>query len=197
MNGVQAVGVTLTLHGGRTWRLMALLLGGILVSACADAPTSPTGATGSSAPPAVNLTGTWQGQYLEVSCQSTTCLVCCSSRGKTERRRDLQLVITQVGAAVTGLWREAPLETQGTLGGSIGGAVSGTSVALSGTLFAVSATASPVPAEPEPWRLTEFSAQAAGPSAPLAGSFALVAIDASGRETMRIKNDIVTLTRLP
>lgn len=169
------------------------MLCGVLLAACAGEPTSPTAPT-LTEPPAVNLTGVWQGQYLEVGCQSTTCPVCCTSRGKTERRRDVQLVITQDGAAVTGLWTESPLATQGTLGGSVSGTVSGTAVALSGVLLTSPA---PFPTDAEPWRLVDFMAQTSSPEAPLAGSFSLVSVDASGRETMRLRNDIVTLARRP
>lgn len=52
--------------------------------------------------------------------------VCCTSRGKTERRRDLTLVITQDSASVTGQWSEASITAgQGTLAGTFAGTVNG------------------------------------------------------------------------
>lgn len=189
----KAAGVS-TAH---TRRLLVALLISALGIACTDAPMSPTPPAGPSLPPAVNLTGTWQGQYVEVACQSTTCPVCCTSRGKTERRRDLCLVITQDDAHVTGFWTEAPLEFQGTLGGSFAGTVSGTSVVVAGVLFPVAATTVPFPVDSTPYRLADFSAQAAGPAGPLTGSFFIVTIDASGRETQRLRNDLVSLARVP
>ncbi len=87
-----------------TMRLLSLFLTLALGAACADAPHSPTSPDAPSLPPAVNLTGTWRGQYVEVGCQSATCPVCCTSRGKIERRRGLTLVMTQDAATVTGVW---------------------------------------------------------------------------------------------
>ena len=164
--------------------------------ACTEPPPSPTSASAPTLPPAVNLTGGWQGQYLEVACQSLVSPVSCTSRGKTERRRTILLTVTQDGAAVTGQWKEDPLEFQGTLGGTIGGQVSGRSVTLTGALFPVGLLGSPVPAEQEPWRLTDFNAQVGEADSAITGSFALVSVDANGRETMRLRNDIVALSRV-
>ncbi len=179
-----------------TVRLLPLFLATALGAACADAPTSPSSPAAPSLPPAVNLTGTWRGQYVEVGCQSTTCPVCCTSRGKIERRRDLTLVMTQDGAVVTGVWTEATVEGQGTLAGTFSGTVSGTSLTLAGALFPARTTGAPQSQEP-PYRLTDFSAATAGPTGPLTGTFQIVTIDATGRETERLRNDIAGLTRVP
>ncbi len=104
--------------------------------------------------------------------------------------------MTQDGAVVTGAWTEAPIETQGTLTGSFSGTVSGTSLTLAGALFLARTNASPLPQEPPPYRLTDFSAVTAGPSGPLTGTFHIVTIDGTGRETERLRNDIVGLTRV-
>lgn len=172
-----------------------LLLTVALGAACADAPTSPTSPATPSLPPAFNLTGTWRGQYLEVGCISTTCPVCCTSRGKTERRRDLTLVITQDSASVTGQWSEAAVTAgQGTLAGTFAGTVSGTSLTLAGALFPASI---PTPQGTAPYRLTDFSAVTAGPAGPLTGTFQIVTINETGRETERLRNDLLGLTRVP
>ncbi len=180
-----------------TMRLLSLFLTLALGAACADAPHSPTSPDAPSLPPAVNLTGTWRGQYVEVACISTTCPVCCTSRGKIERRRGLTLVMTQDAATVTGVWAEATVEGSGTLAGTFSGTVSGTSLTLAGALFPARANGSPLPQEPPPYRLTDFSAATTGPSGPLTGTFHIVTIDPTGRETERLKNDIVGLTRVP
>lgn len=178
-------------------RVLTLALTMAIGASCADAPTSPTRPAAPSLPPAVNLAGTWRGQYVEVACISTTCPVCCTSRGKIERRRDLTLVMTQDGAVVTGVWTEAPIQTQGTLAGSFSGTVSGTSLTLAGALFPARAPGAPPPQEPPPYRLTDFSAATAGPSGPLTGTFHIVTIDATGRETQRLRNDLAGLARVP
>ncbi len=181
-------------NGRLTFRLLPLTLIVALWFGCSDAPTAPTVATTPSLPPEVNLTGTWQGQYVEVACQSTTCPVCCTSRGKIERRRDLTLVMTQDGATVTGRWTEAPVFGQGTLAGTVSGTVSGRSVTLAGALF----NAAPdLPPETLPYRLTDFTVQTSGPIGPVTGTFQIVTIDATGRETERLRNDIVGLARVP
>lgn len=177
-----------------TIRLLSLTLLVAVWFGCSDGPTAPTITTSPSLPPEVNLTGTWQGQYVEVGCQSTTCPVCCTSRGKVERRRDLTLVMTQDGATVSGRWTEAPVFGQGTLAGTFSGTVSGRSLTLAGALFVA---ATNLPSETLPYRLTEFAAQASGPTGPLTGTFQIVTIDATGRETERLRNDIVGLTRVP
>lgn len=172
-----------------------LLLTVALGAACADAPTSPTSPATPSLPPAFNLTGTWRGQYVEVGCVSTVCPVCCTSRGKTERRRDLTLVITQDSASVTGQWSEVAVTAgQGTLAGTFAGTVSGTSLTLAGALFAAFI---PAAQETAPYRLTDFSAVTAGPAGPLTGTFQIVTINETGRETERLRNDLLGLTRVP
>lgn len=176
---------------------LLLLLTVTLGAACADAPTSPTSPAAPSLPPALNLTGTWRGQYVEVGCISTTCPVCCTSRGKVERRRDLTLVMTQDGAVVTGVWGEATLEGSSTLAGTFSGTVSGTSLTLAGALVPAWPAAAQPPQEPPPYRLTDFSAATAGPSGPMTGTFHIVTIDATGRETERLRNDLLGLTRVP
>jgi len=176
-------------------RLLSLVVTLALWAGCTEAPTAPTPPSAPSVPPAFNLTGTWRGQYLEVGCVSTVCPVCCTSRGKTERRRDLTLVITQDSASVTGQWSEVAVTAgQGTLAGTFAGTVSGTSLTLAGALFpafipALQGTA--------PYRLTDFSAVTAGPSGPLTGTFQIVTIDETGRETERLRNDLLGLTRVP
>ena len=176
-----------------TIRLLPLTLIMAIWSGCSDAPTAPTAPSTPSLPPAVNLTGTWQGQYVEVGCQSATCPVCCTSRGKVERRRDLTLVMTQDGSTVAGRWTEAPVLGQGTLAGTFSGTVSGTSLTLAGALYIAGAN---LPPETLPYRLTDFTAQTSGPTGPLTGTFQIVAIDTTGRETERLRNDIVALTRV-
>ena len=166
-----------------------------LWAGCTEAPTAPTPPRAPSVPPAFNLTGTWRGQYVEVACVSTVCPVCCTSRGKTERRRDLTLVITQDSASVTGQWSEAAVTAgQGTMAGTFAGTVSGASLTLAGALFPAWI---PTPQGTAPYRLTDFSAVTAGPSGPLTGTFQIVTIDETGRETERLRNDIVGLTRVP
>lgn len=178
-------------------RLLPLFLTVALGAACAEAPTAPTTPAAPRLPPAFNLTGTWRGQYVEVACISTTCPVCCTSRGKIERRRDLTLVMTQDGAALTGVWTEAPVAGQGTLAGTFSGAVSGTTLTLAGALVPAGANSAPPSQEPPPYRLTDFSAAAAGPAGPLTGTFHIVTIDGTSRETERLRNDLVALTRVP
>lgn len=181
-------------NGRLTIRRLSLTLVVALWFGCSDAPTAPTVATTPSLPSEVNLTGTWQGQYVEVGCQSATCPVCCTSRGKIERRRELTLVMTQDGATVTGRWTEAPVFGQGTLAGTFSGTVGGRSLTLAGALFIAGAN---LPPETLPYRLTDFTAQTSGPTGPLTGTFQIVTIDATGRETERLRNDIVGLTRVP
>lgn len=178
-----------------TAKLLPLVFTVALWAGCTEAPTAPTPASAPGLPPAVNLTGTWRGQYVEVACQSTTCPVCCTSRGKTERRRDLTLVITQDSASVTGQWSEAAVTAgQGTLAGTFAGTVSGTSLTLAGALFPAWVA---VPQGTAPYRLTDFAAATEGPSGPLTGTFQIVTIDETGRETERLRNDLLGLTRVP
>ena len=104
--------------------------------------------------------------------------------------------MTQDGAVVTGAWTEATVEGQGTLAGTFSGTVSGTSLTLAGGLFPARTTGAPQSQEP-PYRLTDFSAATAGPPGQLTGTFQIVTIDATGRETERLRNDIAGLTRVP
>lgn len=64
---------------------------------------------------------------------------------------------------------------------------------LAGALFAAWI---PAPQRTAPYRLTDFSAVTAGPSGPLTGTFQIVTLDETGRETERLRNDIVGLTRV-
>ena len=105
--------------------------------------------------------------------------------------------MTQDGAVVTGVWTEATVEGSGTLAGTFSGTVSGMSLTLAGALFPARANTSPPPQEPPPYRLTDFSAATAGPTGPMTGTFHIVTIDVTGRETERLRNDIVRLTRVP
>ncbi len=168
-----------------------------LVPACSQAPTAPTASPPSTSPPAVTLTGLWRGQYLETSCISTTCPVCCTSRGKVERRRDVVLQVTQDGAMVAGLWNEAPLEFQDTLGGLFSGVVSDTTLSLKGLLFSVPATSKTYPEEPTSMRIADFAATTGATADSLSGAFWLVTTDVMNRELMRVRNEFVRLTRVP
>ncbi len=105
--------------------------------------------------------------------------------------------MTQDGAVVTGVWTEATVEGSGTLAGTFSGTVSGTSLTLAGALVPAWAASAQLPQEPLPYRLTDFSAATAGPSGPMTGTFHIVTIDGTGRETERLRNDIVGLTRVP
>ena len=180
----------------RIVRAALILFVGLSVSSCERSVTEPSPTLAPAAPPSFDMTGIWQGQYLETACQSTTCPVCCTSRGKTERRQTIRVTVTQDTGALAGLWDEVPQEFTGTLRGSVGGHVSGTEVTLSGLLYPVAATTSPIAPPPEPWSLRTFSAQLNAAGTAISGSFMLVSIDGSGRETMQIRNDLVSLARV-
>ncbi len=103
--------------------------------------------------------------------------------------------MTQDGATVTGAWTETTVEGSGTLvAGTFAGTVSGASLTLAGALFPAWI---PAPQGTAPYRLTDFSAVTAGPSGPLTGTFQIVTIDETGRETQRLRNDLLGLTRVP
>lgn len=182
----------------RHWIVGATLIlcAGLSSAGCERPVTEPSPTLAPAAAPGFDMTGIWEGQYLETACQSTTCPVCCSSRGKTERRQTLRVTVTQDTGALTGMWDEVPQEFTGTLRGSVGGRVSGIEVSLGGLLYPVAATISPVPPPREPWTLRSFSAQLNAAGTAISGSFTLVSIDATGREIMQLRNDVVSLTRV-
>lgn len=177
-------------------RIAVLHLVAVMAVACESTATSPSTPSGPAAPPAFNIQGTWQGQYREIRCQSSTCPVCCTSRGKTLRQRELQLRVTQAGSVVSGRWEEELLEFQGVLRGDISGQVSGIGVSLGGLLYPAAAVAAPVPPAQEPWTLKEFIGQLSDDGTAIRGSFVLASLDWRGRETMRLVNDITSLNRV-
>lgn len=104
--------------------------------------------------------------------------------------------MSQDGAAVAGTWEEQQHESQGTLRGEISGQISGYVVSLRGSLYPVAALIAPVPLEPVPLTLADFNAQLSGAGTEASGSFVLVEHDATGRESMRLLNNILAMRRV-
>ena len=173
-------------------RWAAIAVTALLPLGCERSVTAPSGPTAQAVPPAVDISGIWQGQYQETACQSVSCPTCCSARAKSDPKpRAVRITITQTGASLSGLYEEPPLETQATFRGSLAGQVAGYDVSLNGFLYPVAS----FPTSTEPWTLKEFNAHSDDRGTALSGSFILATVDSNGRETLRLVNDIVALTR--